>query len=95
MVPGGKPRNRSVLHSSAKHHTPVHNAVILSDCSAPAYYTHTQTQSENNGHLVSLICVYMGAHYLVFPQMQDFVINAGHCGQGPGWHKLQTINKHQ
>ena len=28
-------------------------------------------------------------HYLVLPQMQALVTKAGHCGQGPGWHKLQ------
>lgn len=26
----------------------------------------------------------MESAYLIFPQTQDFVMKAGHCGQGPG-----------
>lgn len=33
------------------------------------------------------------ADYLVLPQMQDFVTKAGHCGHGPGWHKLKERQK--
>lgn len=33
------------------------------------------------------------AEYLVLPQMQDFVTKAGHCGHGPGWHKLKERQK--
>lgn len=44
--PGDKSVYSSVLCSLTELHTPGHNVDLLSDCSVPAYYTHTHTQSE-------------------------------------------------